>query len=50
MTRPRLLFQANVMVEYPYQEALELLEQNVATAKERLVRAPAWSNDLIPSY
>ncbi|RLN10712.1 hypothetical protein BBJ28_00015983 [Nothophytophthora sp. Chile5] len=32
---------AQVMVEYPYDEALTLLEQNVATATERLVRALA---------
>ncbi|GMF46500.1 unnamed protein product [Phytophthora fragariaefolia] len=32
---------AQVMVEYPYEEAQELLEQNVASATQKLVRGAA---------
>lgn len=39
------------MVEYSYEEALELLENNVSVANERLVRtAPALSYSPEPVY
>lgn len=40
--------QANVMVEYSYDEALELLQNNISAANERLVRAGFSMVPMIP--
>lgn len=35
------------MVEFSYNEALELLEKNIATAKAQMVRSTIWNRQKV---